>query len=133
MSSASPQPWYSAQFSFERRPGKEPGTVILSFFGPFTVRDVYGSLPATALHKALQLEPDPGECEPVKNILDLSRCTYMDSTGLGMIVTHHVRCEKKGIKLVAAAMSPRVREVFRMTRVENIVSIAATVEEAEGR
>jgi len=131
MSSFGFQTWNSAKFSIERKPGKEPGTVVLCFSGPFTVRDVYGSLPTMELTKILALEPAPGECCPTKNILDFSKCPYMDSTGLGMIVTHHVRCQHKGIKVVAAAMSPRVREVFKLTRVDNVLAIAATVEEAE--
>jgi len=125
------QTWNSAKFSIERKPGREPGTVILSFSGPFTMRDVYSSLPTMELTKILALDPAPGECCTTKNIIDLSNCPYMDSTGLGMIVTHHVRCQNKGIKLVAAAMSPRVRQVFKMTRVDTVVPIATTVEEAE--
>lgn len=131
MSSFGFQTWNSAKFNIERRPGKDPGTVILCFSGPFTMRDAYSSLPTMALTKILELEPAPGECCPTKNILDLSRCPYMDSTGLGIIVTHHVRCQNKGIRMVAAGMSPRVREVFKMTRVDAVVPIAATVEEAE--
>lgn len=131
MSSFGFQTWNSSKFNIERKPGKEAGTVILCFSGPFTMRDVYSSLPTMELSRILALEPAPGECCPTKNILDLSNCPYMDSTGLGMIVTHHVRCQNKGIKVVAAAMSPRVREVFKLTRVDGVVPIAATVEEAE--
>jgi anti-sigma B factor antagonist len=105
--------------------------VILRFKGPFTVRDAYSSLPPLTLNKMLDLETAPGEEPPVKNILDLTACPYIDSSGLGMIVTHHVRCQKKGVRLVAAGMSPKVREVFRVTKMDAIIAIAATVEEAE--
>ncbi|MGD0900522.1 MAG: STAS domain-containing protein [Thermoguttaceae bacterium] len=125
------QTWNSGPFSIERGPGKSPGTVILRFKGPFTVRDAYSSLPPLTLNKMLDLETAPGEEPPVKNILDLTACPYIDSSGLGMIVTHHVRCQKKGVRLVAAGMSPKVREVFRVTKMDAIIAIAATVEEAE--
>lgn len=125
------QTWNSAKFRIERRAGQQPGTVILSFSGPFTVRDVYSSLPTMELTRILALETVPGECCPNKNILDLSGCPFMDSTGLGIIVTHHVRCQGKGIRVIAAAMTPRVREVFRMTKVDTVIPVTTTMEEAE--
>jgi len=131
MASFSWQTWNSGPFSIERKPGKAPGTVILSFRGPFTLRDAYSSLPTMTLKQVLELEPAPGEDPPVKNILDLTACPYMDSSGLGIIVSHHVHCQKKGVKVIAAGMTPRVREVFKLTRVDSVVRIAASVEEAE--
>jgi anti-sigma B factor antagonist len=83
------------------------------------------------LKKILELEPAEGEAPPVKNILDLTACPYMDSSGLGIIVSHMVHCNKKGMKMIAAGMTPRVREVFKLTKVDSVVRIAASVEEAE--
>lgn len=131
MSTFSWQTWNSSPFSIERKPGSTPGTVILCFHGPFTMRDVYSTLPPTTLSKVLELEPAEGEAAPVKNILDLTGCPYMDSSGLGMIVSHHVHCQKKGVKMIAVGMTPRVREVFKLTKVDCVVPIAASVEEAE--
>ena len=131
MATFSWQTWNSGPFSIERKQGKVPGTVILSFRGPFTMRDAYSSLPTMTLKEMLELEPAPGEDPPVKNILDLTACPYMDSSGLGIIVSHMVHCQKKGVKMIAAGMAPRVREVFKLTRVDGVVPIAATVEEAE--
>ena len=39
------QTWNSGPFSIERAHGSAPGTVILRFHGPFTVRDAYTNLP----------------------------------------------------------------------------------------
>ena len=126
------QTWNSAPFKIERAAGKKPGTVILRFCGPFTVRDAYTVLPPAVLTKILELEPEEGEEPPVKNILDMTACPFIDSSGLGIIVTHYVRCQKKGIKLVAAALTPKVREVFRLTKVDTIIPIATSMELAEG-
>ncbi len=125
------QTWNSAPFKIERKPGKAAGTVILSLTGPFTVRDVYSTLSPMELNRILELESAPGEEPPVKNILDLTACPYMDSSGLGIIVTHYVRCQKRGMRFVAAGISPRVREVMKITKVDGILPMAATVEEAE--
>ena len=86
--------------------GKAPGTVILAFRGPFTMRDAYSSMPNMSLQQVLESGALPGEDPPVKNILDLSACPFMDSSGLGIIVSHMVHCKKKGIKMIAACMTP---------------------------
>ncbi len=116
----------------ERKPGR-PGTVIHCFRGPFTVRDAYTCLEPLTVNKMLDLEPAPGEPATQKSILDLTACTSMDSSGLGTIATHIVRCQKRGVKLIAAGMSPRVREVFHITRMDTVIPMAATLEEAEER
>jgi anti-anti-sigma factor len=125
------QTWNSSPFSIERKQGKDPGTVILALSGPLTVRDVYSTLTPTAFNKILDLQPAPGQERPAKVILDLSNCPYMDSTGLGLVVKHHVHCQRNCVKLIAAALSPRVREVFKLTKIDAVVHICATVEEAE--
>jgi len=125
------QTWNSSPFCIERTAGRAAGTVILRFSGPFTLRDAYTCLPTEKLSKMLDLEPTPDEAPMVRNILDLTACPYMDSSGLGVIVTHHVRCQKRGVRLIAAGMSPRVREIFKMTKVDTIIPIVETVEQAE--
>jgi ABC-type transporter Mla MlaB component len=125
------QTWNSGPFSIERKLGKMPGTVILRFCGPFTVRDAYSSLPPGELNRMLGLEPTPGEDPPKLNILDLSSCPFMDSSGLGIIATHYVRCQKQGLKMIVAGMSPKVRELFKITKMDTVIPIATTVEEAE--
>lgn len=125
------QTWNSAPFSVERKRGISPGTVIHCFSGPFTTRDVYSALPPLALKNMLELESAPGEEPYVLSILDLSNCPFVDSSGLGMIVAHHVRCQRKGIRLIAVGLSPKVREVFKITKVDGVIHIAATVEEAD--
>ena len=125
------QTWNSGPFCIERKSGKNPGTVILVFRGPFTLRDAYSCLEPTALNKILELEPAPGDPPVAKNIIDLTECPYIDSSGLGIIVTHLVRCQKKGIKLVCAGISPRVKQVMHITRVDGIIPCCGSVEEAE--
>ena len=133
MGTLSWQTWNSSPFNVERVKGKDPGTVILRFCGPFTVRDAYSSLPPMALNKILELETPPGEAQPKLNILDLTNCPFMDSSGLGIIATHYVRCQKQGMKMIAVGMSSKVREVFHITKMDTVIPIAATVEEAESK
>jgi anti-anti-sigma factor len=127
------QIWKGTPFSIERKEGKAPGTVIFRLCGPFTARDMFGSLTPVALNNMLDFQSTPSEQPPAVNILDLTDVPYMDSTGLGMIVRHYVRCQGKGVRLIAAGVSPRVLELFKLTKVEAVFSMTATIEEADSQ
>jgi anti-anti-sigma factor len=55
----------------------------------------------------------------------------MDSAGLGVLVSHYVRCHGKGVRLIAAGANARVVQLFKMTKVDTFILMAATVDEAE--
>lgn len=125
------QIWKGTPFSIERKEGKAPGTVIFRLSGPFTARDMYGSLTPLDLRNMFNFQSTPGEQPPLLNIIDLTGVPYMDSSGLGVIVTHYVHCQGKGIPLRIAGANPRVMELFKMTKVDTTLPIAATVEEVD--
>ena len=104
----------------ERKEGKAPGTVIVSLAGPVTLRNLFD----------LQSQLRAGDM-PRTSILDLSGVPYMDSAGMGAIINYYTHCQNKGVKLIVAAVSPRVMELFKMTRVDKIISFSPSVEEAE--
>jgi hypothetical protein len=49
----------------------------------------------------------------------------------GIVVGHYVSCHRKGIRLIAAGVGPRVRELFKMTKVDTTIPMTATVDEAD--
>ncbi len=118
-------------FSFERKEGKAPGTLIFCFRGPFTARDMFESLPPVALQNLLDFQSVPDEQPPALNILDLTDVPYVDSSGLGMIVRHYVRCQGKDIPFFIAGASSRVLELFKITKVDGFLPLAASVENVE--
>ena len=125
------QTWHNSTFSIERMSGKAPGTVILRLSGRFGLRNLGKSVSLDDLKRILELTPEPGEEPVVKNILDFTGCPDIESFGLGMVMTHWVRCNRKGIKLVAAGLSRRVTKLFKMTKADTLFPIVGTVEEAE--
>ena len=127
------QIWKNSPFSIERKEGKAPGTVIFRLCGPFTARDMYGSLTPLDLQNMLDFQSAPSEELPALNILDLTEVPYMDSTGLGMIVRHYVRCQGKGVRVVAAGASERVLELFKLTKMDGVISTSSTVDDADVR
>jgi anti-anti-sigma factor len=131
MDTIQPEAGKPVPFTMERKQGKAPGTVIFHLCGPFTARTMFGTLTPIDFDNMLSFHSTPSEKLPTLNIIDLTDVPYMDSSGLGRIVNHFVHCNGKGIRMVVAGASPRVLELFRMTKVDSALTVAATLEEAE--
>ena len=123
------QIWKSSKFTIERNQGKTPGTVIFRLTGPFTARDMHASLSPVVLRNTFEPEEESGQ--DALHILDLTEVPYMDSAGLGMIVSHYVRCQGRGVRLVAAGVSSRVVQLFELTKVDKFFPRFDSVEDAE--
>ena len=123
------QIWKSSKFTIERNQGKTPGTVIFRLTGPFTARDMHASLSPIVLRNTFEPEEESGQ--DALHILDLTEVPYMDSAGLGMIVSHYVRCQGRGVRLVAAGVSSRVVQLFELTKVDKFFPRFDSVEDAE--
>jgi anti-anti-sigma factor len=70
---------------------------------------------------------------PRLTIFDLSGVPYMDSAGMGLVMNHYVHCQTSGTRLVIAAANGRVMDLFKVTKVDSVLPLSATVEEAETR
>ena len=123
------QVWKSTKFEIERHHGKAPGTVIFRLSGPFTARDMHGALSPNELRNTF--ESEEGGAPHALHILDLTEVPYIDSAGLGLLVSHYVRCQGRGVRLVVAGVTPRVLQLFEMTTVDKFFPRTATVEEAD--
>jgi anti-anti-sigma factor len=129
MSTAPAQIWRGSSFHIERSEGPTSDALVFRFSGPFTARDMYAALTPAALKNLFEMEPTSGR--PVKiNIFDLTEVPYMDSCGLGLMIGQFVRCQNKGVRFIAAGVSPRVLQLFQMTKVDNLFPITDTVQEA---
>jgi anti-anti-sigma factor len=114
----------------EREEGEASGTVVFHFSGPFTARAVFECQSPDAVSKMFDLQLMLPTGEPTVNIFDLTDVPYMDSTGLGMVIRHYVRCQDKGVRFIAAGVSPRVLELFKLTNVDAVIPMIGTVDEA---
>jgi anti-anti-sigma regulatory factor len=49
------------------------------------------------------------------------------------VINHYVHCQNGGARLVAAGVNSRVMELFKLTKVDTVIPLAGTVEEAEAK
>jgi anti-anti-sigma factor len=56
-------------------------------------------------------------------ILDFTRLEYMNSGGIGLLVTLLVRAQRSGGRLVATGLSEHYRQIFLLTRLDEAIEI----------
>ena len=108
--------------TIEPLPGSSPGTVVLRLTGSITMNTV---MPLRAQFR--DAEP------PSHMILDFSGVAYMDSAGMSEIIGHEVYCRDKGVRMTLAGVNSRVLNMLKITRLDKVLTLAASVEEAEAR
>jgi anti-sigma B factor antagonist len=63
-------------------------------------------------------------------VVDLSNTEYVDSAGLGTLVLLNKEARAAGGCLVLAGLTEHVRDLLRLVRLDEVFTIASTVEEA---
>jgi len=106
--------------TIDRRDGKNPGTRVFCLNGPLTLRNLF----------ELQTELR-GVTPPPLTVIDLTGVPYMDSAGMGLVMNHYVRCQTKGAKLIVAGANSRVMDLFKVTKVDAVLPLVGTIEDAE--
>ncbi len=106
------------ELSVERYDGVADDQRILMLRGPITVET------APKFERAVHHESAD------RLILDFSDVPFIDSVGLGSLVTAYVSHQKHGRCLILTGISPRVRKVMDVTRVGDFFMTFATTWEA---
>jgi len=65
-----------------------------------------------------------------KIVIDITALDYVDSSGVGMLVSCVTNVRKAGGELKLVGANQRIRRIFSMTGVDSIISMFATVAEA---
>jgi anti-sigma B factor antagonist len=107
------------QLTLESVPGQAVGSRVLRLTGPLTISSVF------EFQSTLRADPPPAL------ILDLTEVPYMDSAGMGAIINYYVACQRAGRKVIVAGVNGRVLELFKMTKVDALLTMVNTVADAE--
>jgi len=63
-------------------------------------------------------------------VLNLAWVVYIDSSGLGTLVASFISARHRGAEIKFAALSPRARRLFTITKVDRIFEVYDSAEEA---
>lgn len=94
-------------------------TEILRVKGPLTLSTLFDFQDAT------KRATNP------KTIVDLTGVPYMDSSGLGCLLSYHAACQRARRNYALAGVAPRVMSVIEVSRIDSLLHIFPTVAEAE--
>ena len=107
------------QIQIERGAGSAPDVTIFTLTGPLTMQTLFDFQTAVR-------QPD------VKStIVDFAAVPYIDSAGLGIVLSHWAHTQRIGVKFAAVAISERVKVLLEMTGVDKLLPCYPTVAEAE--
>ncbi|TCB98495.1 anti-sigma factor antagonist [Micromonospora zingiberis] len=114
-------------------PGALPGGILgIDHLGGVTVVTVAGDVDldtGDTLRMALRHAADMGG----HVLVDLGRTDLIDSTALGLLVRAHHDAADRGARLCVAVTSPLIRQVLRVTRLDDLLSVADSRADALAR
>jgi anti-sigma B factor antagonist len=71
--------------------------------------------------------------KPGRILVDVAGMEYISSSGIGVLVSALRRCRQAGIGMTVCGMRPEIAELFKLTRLDQVFDIAATIQDAEAR
>ena len=107
--------------SFGLESSHQEGCTVLSVSGEVDLAT------APRLREALTNLVAEGE---LRLVVDLTSTEFLDSTGLGALVTGLKRIRAKGGEMRVVCTSPRVCKVFEITSLDRVLPLFESVEEA---
>ena len=107
------------ELQIQRSQGSASDVTILTLKGPLTIQTLFDF--QTAIR-----QPDLKS-----TIIDFSGVPYIDSAGLGVVLSHWAHTQRIGVKFAAVAVSDRVRVLLEMTKVSTLLPMYPTAADAE--
>ncbi len=95
------------------------GARIFKLAGPLTIKTLFDF-------------QDRARQETEKSIvIDLSGVPYMDSAGLGCVVSVFTSCQRHGCGFAIAGLNDRIKTLFVVTHVDGLLPCFETLEQAD--
>lgn len=93
-----------------------------------SIIDIQGEVTGAAEDLLMEAYSQAGVVQTL--ILNFSQLEYMNSSGIGLLVTLLIRANRQGQRLVAVSLSDHYRHIFDLTGLNQAIVIYATEDEA---
>lgn len=107
------------EFEIRCSPGTGSATTIVQLQGPLTLANLF------------EFQSTLRQPSITDTIVDLTGVPYIDSAGLGAILSHWSHTQRTGYKFAVVGMCERVKTLLKITKVDDILPQFAGVAEAE--
>jgi anti-sigma B factor antagonist len=89
-----------------------------------------GDVTAACETELMDAYREAGRAEIRGIVLDFTGLDYMNSSGIGLLVTLLVRARREGRQISAYGLSDHYRQIFELTRLDEIISVHAREDDA---
>ena len=89
--------------------------------GPASVVDIEGDVTSGSEDVLMSAYDDTGDAQSI--VLNFSGLSYMNSGGIGLLVTLLVRTNRQSQRLLAFGLSDHYRQIFELTRLDEAIGI----------
>jgi anti-sigma B factor antagonist len=96
--------------------------------GPASVVDIRGNVTAASEEVLMSAYAEAGDAATI--VLNFTELSYMNSGGIGLLVTLLVRANRRSQRLLAYGLSDHYRQIFELTRLDEAVGIHDTEQSA---
>ncbi len=97
---------------------------------PASVIDIAGELTGAADAELMDAYQAAAGAQTRAIVLNFSSLDYMNSTGIGLLVTLLVRAQRQGQRILACGLSDHYRQILSLTRLDEAISIVDSESEA---
>jgi anti-sigma B factor antagonist len=91
---------------------------------------IAGEVTAAAESALADAHTEAGNLGATTVILDFSELEYMNSSGIGLLVTTLIRAQRQQQRLLAVGLNEHYRQIFALTRLDEAIAIHPTLEQA---
>jgi anti-anti-sigma factor len=95
-----------------------------------TVLDLRGQIDASANQDLADAYVNVSEAGAATLVLSFAETTYINSTGIALLVGLLARARAEGQRVIACGLSDHYREIFEITRLADFISVATDEEDA---
>ena len=85
---------------------------------------IHGDLDLQVVDQVTEVLGKIESARPELLVIDLSRLTFMDSSGMGVVAAAHVRTLEAGRRFAIVRPPAGVRQAFDRTRLDEVITIA---------
>jgi anti-sigma B factor antagonist len=96
-------------------------TVRVARDGATAILRVHGEITGGSEPPIMAAYAEAGDARSI--VLDFSQLEYMNSGGIGLLVTLLVRTQRAGQKLLAVGLSDHYRQILALTRLDEAIAI----------
>jgi anti-sigma B factor antagonist len=98
--------------------------------GTVGVIDLSGEITSAAETRLMEAFALATEEHPAQVLMNFGKLNFINSSGIGLLVTLLIRARRQQVRLMACGLSDHYRQIFELTRLNEAISIFATEEEA---